>query len=80
MDNFNIRKNVSDAQEFKLKFQCLTTKQNVLFAEGNYINSKTVLQVSGICFKKLAGKVQDWNPKTVLKRSHFFLLKGHSEP
>lgn len=35
---------------------------------------------TGICFKTLAGKVQVWNPKTVLKRSHFFLLKEHGEP
>lgn len=37
-------------------------------------------RVSGICFKTLAGKVQVWNPKTVLKRSHFILLKEHGEP
>lgn len=52
----------------------------MLFAEGNCMNSKTAFQVSGICFKTLPGKVQDWNPKTVLKRSNFFLLKAHGEP
>lgn len=76
MDNFNLRKNVSDSQECKLKLQCLTTQQNVLFAEGNCMNSKTGLQVRGT-LKCLLGKVQDWNPK-ILEKIKFFSSKGAS--